>query len=94
MTDERSMREQVFNFIVDFKRDHDGLSPMWQEIADAMQISKATVRYHLQQLQIEGRVRLFKRHGITIEGGTWDIDDLNDDSGGDQEADDSNRPLH
>ena len=93
MADEHTMRERVFRFIVDYKRDHDGLSPMWQEIADAVHISTATVRYHLQQLQIEGRVQLIKRRGITVEGGAWDLVEEDDTNGGDQEANDSDRPT-
>jgi predicted ArsR family transcriptional regulator len=91
MTDDTSMREQIFQFIVDFKREHDGLSPKWQEIADAVLVSKTTVRYHLQQLQIEGRVQLIKRRGIAVEGGMWNLIEP-DDERGDQASGDSDRP--
>jgi predicted ArsR family transcriptional regulator len=93
MSDETSMRDQIFEYIVNYKREHDGLSPLWQDIAEAVHISKATVRYHLLQLQVSGHIRLIKRHGIAVEGGAWDLVEDENAGGGDQESDDGNRPV-
>lgn len=65
---------KVLAFIVDFKRQHDGLAPTMSEIADACGFStNSLVSFYLTRL--EGQ-RLIRRHegraaGIEIVGGRW-----------------------
>lgn len=68
-------RDQVFAFIVEYKRAHDGLSPATGEIAAACQLHTSSVRYHLTQLQLEGRIRVVPHRGITIVGSGWGWED-------------------
>ena len=70
--DNASNREQVFCFIVEYKRQHDGLSPGIKEIAEGCALSESTVRYHLLVLEIEDRIRVVSRRGIEVIGGVWD----------------------
>lgn len=65
---------KVLAFIVDFKRQHDGLAPTMSEIADACNFStNSLVSFYLTRL--EGQ-RLIRRHegragGIEVVGGRW-----------------------
>lgn len=68
-------REQIFAFIVNYKREHDGLSPTTREIADACFLHESTARYHLMQLALKGRIRLVERRGIEVIGGAWEPPD-------------------
>lgn len=74
MTRHRSpAREQVFQFIVNYKRVHDGLSPVVREIAVGCVLSESSVKYHLLRLENEGRIKLKGRRGIEVTGGAWDM---------------------
>jgi hypothetical protein len=68
-------RERVFDFVVEFKREHDGLAPSWKQIGDACNLAQSTVQYYLLQLEGMKRLRLKGRRGIEVIGGTWDFDD-------------------
>jgi len=68
-------RELVFNYIVDYKRQHDGLSPSVKEIAQGCILHISTVRYHLFKLELENRIRMTGRRAIEVVGGAWDIPD-------------------
>jgi predicted transcriptional regulator len=69
-------RDQVFNTIVEYKRQHNGLSPSLKEIAAAVQLSVSTVRYHLLMLDKEGRIHITGRWGIEVPGGNWDWEEV------------------
>lgn len=68
-----SSREQIFDFLVRYKREHDGLSPSLDELAEDTGLSRATVRYHLLRLEADNRIRFVARRGIEITGGVWDL---------------------
>ncbi len=70
----QNMRDRVFTTIVEYKRQHNGLSPSLKEIAAALQLSVSTVRYHLLMLDKEGRIRITGRWGIEVPGGNWDLE--------------------
>ncbi|MBN1965822.1 MAG: hypothetical protein JW910_14315 [Anaerolineae bacterium] len=70
-----TMRQRIYDFIVAYKREHDGLSPAIKEIADTCQIGFSTVRYHLWMLEIDGRIRAKGRRSIEVIGGVWDLPD-------------------
>lgn len=72
MTDDGDItRQLIYDFIVQYKRDNDGLSPTFDEIAEACYISRAGVKYHLPIMQNQGILRVTGRRGITISGGAW-----------------------
>ncbi|HEX3052534.1 MAG TPA: winged helix-turn-helix domain-containing protein [Aggregatilineaceae bacterium] len=73
--DNPTIRQLLFDYIVNYKRQHDGLSPWAKEIADACSISESTVKYYLLRLENEGRIRLNHRRGIEVIGGGWEYDD-------------------
>jgi predicted transcriptional regulator len=68
-------RQQIFNYIVDYKRHHDGSAPSITEMAKALFLHYSTVRYHLLVLETEGRIRVLGRRAIEIVGGEWDMPD-------------------
>ena len=70
-----SSRDLVFDFIVDYKREHYGLAPAVKEIAGACLLSVSTVRYHLLMLERENRIRIVGRRAIEVIGGSWDMPD-------------------
>lgn len=68
--------DSVFNWIVAYKRAHDGNSPTMREIADACHISSlAQVNYILADLEGKGRLTLSRTTGrtrsICVVGGQW-----------------------
>jgi hypothetical protein len=73
--DSTANRERVFEFIVEFKREHDGLAPSWRQIAEECNLAVSTVQYYLFQLEKMKRIRLNGRRGIEVIGGVWDFDD-------------------
>lgn len=66
-------REQIFDFIVAYKRANDGLSPAISEIAEVCSLSSSTVKYHLLNLVAEKRITIVARRGILVIGGEWDL---------------------
>lgn len=69
---ELSTRERIYNFIVSFKRKHDGVAPTFREICDEVHIVKSTADFHMKKLEDEGRVtRLPGGRGIMVAGGKW-----------------------
>lgn len=70
-TDETTTRELIFQYIVQYKRAHDGNTPSLREIAEACNLSSpSSVQYHLFWLEMEGRIRMFgeRRRAIEIVG--------------------------
>lgn len=66
-------RERVFEFVVAYKKEHDGNSPSLREIADACHIVVSGAYYHLSRLELDNRVRISGPRSRTIEivGATW-----------------------
>ena len=77
MDETPTSREQVYDFLVQYKRVHDGNSPSTQEIAEACNMSTTTVSYHLTRLEIDNRIHVpgNRRRMIEIIGGHWDIEE-------------------
>lgn len=74
MLDERT--QEVFDFIVTFKAEHDGLSPSIREIREHCHIaSTSTVAYHLDKLEEVGMIEFYGDVGTTrnimVTGGEW-----------------------
>lgn len=66
--------EQYLEFIKAYKREHDGISPTWRELAAQFRTSTSVVGYVLRQLQDDGKIRLVgngKIRGIMVVGGQW-----------------------
>lgn len=66
--------DAVFDYIVEYKTAHDGLSPTLREIMDNCSISSTSVvSYILTQLEQEGKIVRFgqKDRAIMIPGGRW-----------------------
>lgn len=89
-------RQTIYNFIIQFKRDHDGLSPTLEEIAAGCFLSKAGVKYHMPYMELQGMIRIDGRRGIEIIGGSWfppeddtdaDLDPKPDETRDDPDAD-------
>jgi hypothetical protein len=86
-----STRDRIFDYLVRYKRDHDGNSPSLREIADACHIALSGARYHLTRLEIDNRIRISGKRSRTIEiiGGTWQPPDVGgggDPAGSEQAA--------
>lgn len=72
--DDPKTAEEIFDCVVAYKRQHDGLTPSVRQIAERVTVSRSTVRYHLLKLQGAGRLHLTRR-GIEIAGGEWTLRD-------------------
>lgn len=51
-------RLQVFDFIIKYKQDNDGLSPTYQVIGDHFHFTPQTAWDHVQGLERDGRVTI------------------------------------
>lgn len=70
-----SSRDRIYDYIVHYKREHDGLAPAITEIAGGCYLSVSTVKYHLFMLEREDRIRLDGRRRIEVVGGEWELRD-------------------
>jgi SOS-response transcriptional repressor LexA len=69
-----AVRTRIFDFIVAYKKEHDGNSPTSREIMDATYVSSTSVvHYHLYVLERDGKIIQNRRTSRSIEivGGTW-----------------------
>jgi hypothetical protein len=69
-------REKIYDFIIVFKRQHDGISPTLREIAANTGISStAVVSYHIDKLIIEGRLEKYggwmTTRNLMVPGALW-----------------------
>lgn len=71
--DTNSTRETIFEFLVQYKREHDGNTPSTREIAEACCLSISGVNYHLFRLEVGDRIRISEdgRRNIEVTGGAW-----------------------
>jgi SOS-response transcriptional repressor LexA len=68
------MDEKLLEFIVKYKREHDGNSPTMREMMAALHISSTSMaQYYLKRLEKNGAIRLSKYLPSKIEvvGGRW-----------------------
>jgi DNA-binding transcriptional regulator YhcF (GntR family) len=87
-------RDLVYQYIVEYKRQHDGLSPSITEMARALSMNRTTARYHVLMLEHEGRIRLVGRRAIQVIGGAWDLPEGDESESGtsdDEDAPDERR---
>jgi hypothetical protein len=87
-------RDLVYQYIVEYKRQHDGLSPSISEMARVLSMNRTTARYHVLMLEHEGRIRLVGRRAIEVIGGTWDLPEGDESESGasdDEDAPDERR---
>lgn len=58
----KDKRDEVYDFILEYKTKHEGNSPSFSEIAEGCNLnSTSLVNYYLDQLEIDGRI---KRDGV------------------------------
>ena len=72
------IQDRVFDFIVKFKADNDGVSPSYREIMEACDISSFShVKYLLGKLAAGGRISLGdgKSRTIYVTGGQWQYEE-------------------
>ncbi len=87
-------REIVFEFLVEYKRQHDGNTPSTRESAEACCLSTSGVNYHLTWLELEDRIRVSRdgRRSVEIVGGMWELsmseDNLHEDENDDSDESD------
>jgi len=69
--------ERIYQYIINYKRAHDGNSPTYREIRDACRISSTSiVSYWIDKLVASGRLRLSGDTGsrkIIVVGGQWSL---------------------
>ena len=66
--------EQLFDFIVSYKREHDGIAPSLRDMAEHMGITSTShIAYFLRKLAKSGRIVIIPHLGrhISIPGGSW-----------------------
>lgn len=68
--------KRVLDFIVQYKKQYDGVSPTMREIMKGCNLfSMSTVSYHLERLEKNGRIKRIGGPGasrnITVIGGNW-----------------------
>jgi SOS-response transcriptional repressor LexA len=67
--------ENILRYVIDFKREHDGISPTIREIQEGTGISSSSlVKFYLDGLQERGVIQYIGDHmsrGIMVAGGEW-----------------------
>lgn len=79
--------QEVLNFIIAYKRDHDGVGPSMSEIGAAVEVkSNSNVTLHLETLERAGLIECLRNdrgdripRGIKVTGGAWVFDNHNSD---------------
>lgn len=69
--------QKAYDFIVQFKTDHDGIAPTLREICDNVGISSTSVCSNvLRRLEKRGLVLLWDEvsRGIKVVGGVWQLE--------------------
>lgn len=64
-------RDEIFEFIINYKRENDGCAPSFDDIVDGTGYSKSTVSHHVGQLEKYGFLRTGGYKMIAITGGKW-----------------------
>jgi SOS-response transcriptional repressor LexA len=65
-------RGMVLNYIVEYKRWHDGNAPTIREIMAGCKIaSTSNVYYILKEMESQGMIKLGARSAIQVVGGQW-----------------------
>ena len=78
MADGPGTRDRVFEFLVKYKQQHDGLAPSIAEMARGCALHPSSVQYHLLRLEGEDRIRILGRRSIEVIGGSWEAPDAGD----------------
>ncbi|MBU0778412.1 hypothetical protein KKF82_09160 [Patescibacteria group bacterium] len=67
--------ERIFRYVVDYKAEHGGCSPSFEEIMDGVEgvSSTSAVSYNLDKLEGAGRIRMAEgqNRSIQVVGGRW-----------------------
>lgn len=67
MPHNKELQSEIYKFIVDFKLTNNGISPNYDEIANAVDCSKSTVYYNIQFLKRAKKISLYgRRNGRNI----------------------------
>ena len=72
-------RARILEFIIDYKRGHDGCSPAIRQIGEHCAISSISVTlYHLRHLEASGKIRRGTdkiNFNIEVIGGKWSYEE-------------------
>lgn len=67
--------QKMLDFIIAYKREHDGLSPTYREMVRALGEgfnSTSMIHYNIRKLIVAGKIRInFHSRGIEVIGGSW-----------------------
>ena len=64
-------RKEIYEFIVKYKTENDGLSPSMREIMGQGVSSTSVVDWHLKKLEQDGKISCNGVRGIKVIGGEW-----------------------
>ena len=65
--------KEVLDFIIEYKRANDGLSPSMREIMAKGVSSTSVVAWHLKKLELAGKISCNGVRGIKVKGGSWNM---------------------
>lgn len=73
--DLRTSRQRIYDYIVEYKRGHDGNSPSLREIGEACHLVISVVKSHLDRLERDGWINRISKEsrGIEVVGGQWQL---------------------
>lgn len=64
-------RDEILAFIIDYKREHDGCAPSFDDVVEGTGYSKSTVSHHIGQLEKYGYLKTEGHRMIAVTGGEW-----------------------
>lgn len=64
-------QDAIFQFVLEYKREHNGNSPTYQEIANALELNTKTVYARVQRMVVLQRLALDNNRRIVIPQGRF-----------------------
>jgi hypothetical protein len=94
-----TIRDAIFQFLIEYKEGHDGNTPSVREIAEACSTSISNVNYHLTKLELDHKIRMWgeRRRMIEIVGGSWVFESKQSPARSDppgEDSDDNPKPYN
>lgn len=77
-----SKEKEILRFVIEYKMDHNGNSPSYDQIMDACEISsKSEVKRILEGMEGAGLLNLNGRRGIEIPNSEWQMNSIGESDG-------------
>jgi DNA-binding transcriptional regulator YhcF (GntR family) len=67
----KTIETELLDYIVQFKKGNDGLSPSYRTMADQTDFSIGRIQRAIQLMIERGELKMGARQGLMVRGGEW-----------------------